>query len=875
MMNVNMFDDQEWGIFEIYQSLLRGGYPPERARKQLIVITRNAEAVARTLEKGVEFTKLIRHENMIGRSVAVEHYLESWYPGEQSTDVHWPNLRSFLEKQENWKEAVESISKSSGLVVSLLGDPSAQTSAVRGLVVGYVQSGKTANFTATISKAADCGYRLFIVLAGVHNALRRQTQVRMQEHLKELTPGRWDFLTSELADFGTDRQLLGLLATQGRTLAVVKKNASRLEKLKDWMKQAAANGLLENCPVLIIDDEADQATVNAASKPLTQRTKIHSLITEIVGIPPRCTYVGYTATPFANVLMNAKPEDSLYPRDFIFSLPRPDGYFGSADMFGQELAEIEEEAVSFDYVRTVESDDATGVSPSGDSTDPYIPQSLWQATRWFLMASAARYARGQESHSSMLVHTSPRVEEHTKMASAFKKILLPTLRNEWSNEIERAEGWQKQWNAEIAREPAKKHGLQPIAFDQLVQHMPKIFDTVGIAEDNYRSSSRLVYGSEPRPVIAVGGNTLSRGLTLEGLVTSYFLRTAATYDALLQMGRWFGYRPGYADLVRVWTTEELWSNFRFLSLVEEDLRREIHRYMDENIRPGLLAPRIRTHPSLRVVAPNKMVFAKQTGLSFGGRHPQTTYFNHLDVDLIGGNQLAARELLTRALAQKSLLKIGSKSILKDVPVELVLEFLASYSYHESSGLDYPRLRDYVLAQNKLGALQSWNIAVFSKSGSKNKRSSEGEIDLGLGDDTQCLVRSKLVSLSSEDTAAIGTLMSRPDRVADLDGSFDGTSDAEMQRARNEHGRALLSIYPIDRESMPARTNKGGDSPRVPLHAADHLIGLGFSFPDDHPKTPRDVMSAIVLADEFLEDWDEMQNAIGGEDDGEADFESGG
>jgi hypothetical protein len=234
------------------------------------------------------------------------------------------------------------------------------------------------------------------------------------------------------------------------------------------MKQAAANGLLENCPVLIIDDEADQATVNAASKPLTQRTKIHSLITEIVGIPPRCTYVGYTATPFANVLMNAKPEDSLYPRDFIFSLPKPDGYFGSADMFGQELAEIEEEAVSFDYVRTVESDDATGISPTGDSKDPYIPQSLWQATRWFLMASAARYARGQESHSSMLVHTSPRVEEHTKMALAFKEILLPTLRNEWSNEIRRAEGWEKQWNAEIAREPAKKHGLQPIAFDQLV-----------------------------------------------------------------------------------------------------------------------------------------------------------------------------------------------------------------------------------------------------------------------------------------------------------------------------------------------------------------------------------------------------------------------
>jgi hypothetical protein len=200
-MKVNMFDDYERNIFENYQSLLKLGISPEEAKGQLIAITRDAQAVNRTLEKGAEFTKAIRHENMIGRAVAVEHYLESWYPGEQPSDVHWPNLRTFLEKQQNWKDAVPSISKSSGLVVSLLGNPSAQTSAVRGLVVGYVQSGKTANFTATIAKAADCGFRLFIVLAGVHNALRRQTQVRMQAAPQGADSGQMGFLDERTRRF--------------------------------------------------------------------------------------------------------------------------------------------------------------------------------------------------------------------------------------------------------------------------------------------------------------------------------------------------------------------------------------------------------------------------------------------------------------------------------------------------------------------------------------------------------------------------------------------------------------------------------------------------------------------------------------------------
>ena len=186
------------------------------------------------------------------------------------------------------------------------------------------------------------------------------------------------------------------------------------------------------------------------------------------------------------------------------------------------------------------------------------------------------------------------------------------------------------WDDESAGELSSRHQLTKVEFDHLAPHIDSIFDEVRAVADNSKSMERLIYTDEPATVIAVGGNTLFRGLTLEGLLSYFFLRSAQQYDSLLQMGRRFGYRPGYGDLPRIWTTEDLAEDFRFLSTIEHELRSDIDRNRVEGVSPKELAVRIRLHPRTQVTASNKMKFAVASEASFSGQRPQTTYFNHRD-----------------------------------------------------------------------------------------------------------------------------------------------------------------------------------------------------------------------------------------------------
>ena len=800
---------------------------------------RRVDGVVRKLR---DIAENIRHIAIIGHTVAVEEQLGGWYTGVGRDDKFWPALRDHLVEQDGWRDAVGSLDKSSRLVTSLLGDPLAASTSVRGLVVGYVQSGKTANFTATIAKAADQGYRLFIVMSGIHNALRRQTQIRMDQHLKNLTPNRWEFFTDENRDFGPHTQVGVLTAPNMRTLAVVKKHPTRLKNLLGWLQEAERRGFLAECPVLVIDDEADQATINVAKDPLRESSRIHDLVKAIVNTPPRCTYVGYTATPFANVLMNAKPEDTLYPRDFMAALPKPSGYFGSADIFSGHF-DPDEESEGYDVVRYISDDEVEAVTSRAEPLDSSELPSLVDAVRWFILASAARRARGQVAHSSMLVHTSARILDHDNMLHFLRGTLIPELRAEWQRGTSTRQEWMELWSSESVRELSERHQLSPVHWWELEENVATIFGELKIVMDNSRSDDRLIYGDEKVPVIAVGGNTLSRGLTLEGLICSYFARNARTYDALLQMGRWFGYRRGYQDLPRVWTSAELWENFRFLSVVEEDLRTEIKRYFAENIRPGLVAPRIRTHPSLGVVARNRLQFAVEGFASFGGRHPQTTYFAREDRSVIDSNIVAAREFVAAANAETIHERVGSNTVFHGVGWPSVKRFLESYSIHENSNMTRELLLSYVEQQIALGCLETWNVALMSKA----KRADDATIDLGLPDPVPCIVRTRL-KIDDETVAGIGTLMSRPDRVVDLDVRGSSLTDRDMQRARDRIGRPLIALYAINADSKVTEARK---KYRQNLDAKGHLIAVGFSFPNDHPDTPFGG-SVIHLGEEFLE-----------------------
>lgn len=761
--------------------------------------------------------------------------VKPWYSGVQPGDTFWPTLREHLEQDSNWAKAVDSLDETSRDVVARLGDPASTHFAKRGLVVGYVQSGKTANFTATIAKAADAGYRLFIVLSGVHNSLRRQTQLRLEKQIVDLNPINWITLTSETADFGNPVQALPLLAGSPlRLLAVVKKNVSRLSNLVEWLSTAQKHGALDNCPVLIIDDEADQASVNTAKDAELDQTAIHAKILELLSLP-KVSYLGYTATPFANVLCNPKDALGIYPSDFIYALPKPDGYFGAEELFGAAVVEDEESAEDsgHDMIRFVPVDEAAGYAVKNRQTySPLISPALADSIRWFVMATAARRARsGEIAHSSMLVHTTMRVSPQLQFVPVIRKF-LKALSVEWASG--HVNEWRTQWEFETLVEPAERHDLKPISFSEMSTAVNDVLSKVHVVADNSSSDDRLIYSNDPATVIAIGGNTLSRGLTLEGLVSSFFLRSSGMYDSALQMGRWFGYRIGYADLPRVWTTAALASNFEFLSRVESSIREDINRYAVKGITPSKLAVRLLLHPKMQATAKLKMQFAVPVSSSFSDARPQTIHFEHKNAEVVDEHLNAARKLLKSAApapAKEFPIHSGTK-VLRNIDVQDILEFLDGYNFHAESEMTGGYLAEYIRRQVAHGGLQSWNIAVVGNKNSSGPTVEPVELTSGLR--FHPVNRSQIQGYQSDvpNTAYLKAITSSSDFVVDLTTQNKVMNVKDAIAARNESGMPLLILYPIARDSVPgAQANKHPQGVvRVPLEAVDTLIGVALSLP---------------------------------------------
>lgn len=773
-----------------------------------------------------------------------------WYPGPQAGDTFWPTLQEELLGDEKWKSAVSSLDASSTAVVARLGNPDTPNFSKRGLVLGYVQSGKTANFTATVAKAADAGYRLFIVLSGVHNSLRRQTQLRLEQQIVDLNPTKWVGLTTEDADFGNPVMALPLVAgSQLRLLAVVKKNVSRLTNLVNWLETAQKHGALDNCPILIIDDEADQASVNTAntSRPGSEldSSAIHSKLKKLLNFP-KVSYLGYTATPFANVLANPKDSEGIYPRDFIYSLPKPDGYFGAEELFGKSIAEdeISPEGTGHNMIRIVSEEEAkTYQTSSKKGASARVSPALGEAIRWFVMATAARRVRvGGRDHSSMLVHTTMRVQPQLDFLPVIRKY-VKALAAEWSTG--EVVAWRKQWDVEGLAEPAARHQLRRISFEEMSPAVSDVLDRIQVLADNSISEERLIYTDEPATVIAVGGNTLSRGLTLEGLISSFFLRTSSMYDSALQMGRWFGYRTGYADLPRVWTTSALASDFRFLSEIETSIREDISRYAIEGLTPSELAVRLLLHPKMQITSKLKMQYAVPVTASFSSARPQTISFDHLNKSIICGNLAAAQRLLSANSDHiNSTLDQDGRVLMRGIPVDHILSFLDSYRFSSSSEMGGGLLADYVRRQHAFMKLTHWNVVIVSRT---SKHPEYDDIELGLARPFHAIGRSRVVIGDDPadwgNSAYLKAITSTSDFTADLD--FHATSTSSAREARDAADVPLLLIYPIAPNSQPSSTDSDtgpSGEKRVPLNAVGPLVGLAFSLPAAAVGSePRDMM----------------------------------
>lgn len=347
-----------------------------------------------------------------------------WYHGPSEADRHWPALRAYLVDSKGWPADTvdDRIGAASNEIISLLENPSKDSFACRGLVIGHVQSGKTANMTAVIAKAVDTGYNLVIILAGLTNKLRKQTQGRMQKDLVDRLRDQWQLQTreDEQGDFKMPPNGGFPMPVEGAAqLAVVKKNVAPLGQLLLTLERTLP-AILRRLRVLVIDDECDQASVNTASGEYDM-TRINEKIRLILKKIPANSYVGYTATPFANVLIDPFPAggrelDDLYPKDFITALPTPEGYFGTERLFGRPpvdagLPQPEEEGL--DMIREIPEEDTAFLQPPSraekDHFQPRMTKSLEDAVLYFLASCAARRFRGDAgSHMSMLIHTSDR-----------------------------------------------------------------------------------------------------------------------------------------------------------------------------------------------------------------------------------------------------------------------------------------------------------------------------------------------------------------------------------------------------------------------------------------------------------------------------------
>lgn len=674
----------------------------------------------------------------------------------------WGRYRDYLSVEKNFANTViNQLDRLTDRTLDGLFDPT--VNAVidkKGLVVGQVQSGKTANYTGLICKAADTGFKLIIVLAGVHNNLRSQTQLRLDEgflgfdtqHERAFREnnlwigvGRIDqnsiahSLTSSLSDFNVGAaNSIGInFNTNEPIIAVVKKNGRILERLLQWLSAQAVEikgrRVIRNKSLLIIDDEADNASIN--TRPENDgTTKINGLIRDIIRLFDKSGYVGYTATPFANIFIPIE-EDELFPRDFIINLPSPSNYIGPDKIFGFKLVEDDEISDTVLPIVTRIDDFHDFISNNRGIKVPLpikAPDSLLLAIKCFIITCAIRRLRGQLNvHNSMLVHTSRFVSWQRQIRDIVQNAFdfyrrgiemnIPSVIEEIRQAFEVDNNYYKSYRttSQIIQK-SRLSDLDPyIQLHEWKEVLPFLNEAtalIHVKEINGGSADALNYYDHRNglSVIAIGGDKLSRGLTLEGLSISYYLRASRMYDSLMQMGRWFGYRPGYIDLCRLFTSRELNEWFCHIALASEELRDEFD-YMSEvaGSTPEKYALKVRTHPGvLQISASNKIRRAENIRVSWSGR-------------LVESYELSKKPEIIQRNLDTSIKFVGSLGnytstkenyfLWNNVPFDKIRQFLFGFEVYDNLKSAAPQnLIKFIDYKYRNEELKFWNVGVITK-----------------------------------------------------------------------------------------------------------------------------------------------------------------
>jgi len=788
---------------------------------------------------------------------------------------------------------------------------------VKGLVMGSVQSGKTANMIGLVTMAADNNWNIFIVLTGTIENLRKQTQRRFKNELEHCGALDWHILDHSskrnlMKDLKNDSDILSKdlklnefrngeikQSWSRRYVILCLKNSTRLKRLINWLRKGSS---LDRMRILVIDDEADQAGVNTANmndeteEEKQERTKVNQLIIDLVNGNnvenhrrsknqfQAMNYISFTATPYANVL-NESGSLSLYPKDFIYSLKESKGYFGIKAIFGSQYDD-RYPGLTANMIRNI-SDSEIDIMGHIHKGERYytVPAELKKAVAWFLCAAAILRLKNSKKPISMLIHTTSLQDGHYGEYGLLRQWLranddrvreinagriIDLCQTVYNNERDKFRKSDLQTNfseysgLENVNDEFPDFSVLKPDIEELLSNIVNIEmdddrnlqyneNAIHLCVDNSRANHidengtflRIVYPTDNQlsqmskaPVfIVIGGNTLSRGLTLEGLVCTYFARVVRQGDSLMQMARWFGYKFGYELLQRVWMSADAWQKFVILERIDERLKNEFDSFSTTGKSPADFGPRILKSPLIALTSKKKSQHMIDADRDYSGDSYEITDYKDIPADLSHNIEITEKFLKGLGICEKSN-AVGNAYLWKNIEYSKVLsEFLKQYIVFDCSPF-YKGINDFenwMEKETKNGKYIHWNVAVAGNQTGKNRWRIAGA-DVGK------IKRSKLMS---KDFIDIGSLRSGQDVISDIDItklSPQQMTEFELRKRerknfiglRSELGLGdvpLLLLYRIDKGEQTQQANHTAGR-RTAIGSAYDIIGMSIIISGD-------------------------------------------
>ncbi len=823
--------------------------------------------------------------------------------GDRSEESYffWNRYKKYLCAQKGWnsRTMIEPLDRVSHEILDLCGNPAqVDPFAVRGLVLGDIQSGKTANYTAICNKAADLGYRYIIVLTGVTEDLRRQTQERLDLEFVGMDSRRdrnlqdGGYRLYGVSQYGVGKQIASYTSSnsdfeagnceqtgvlnQNPVLMVVKKNSSRLKSLYKWLNNNPGSHCADiEYPLLLIDDEADNASINVSDT--EDPTAINRWIRKILKKFKKSTYLAVTATPYANIFIDPSPENAdLFPSDFIYKLNPPSNYIGPKMIFSDDP-----DYKWVEFIDQSEDNHPIPLSTYRCSGIGVLPNDLIEAINYFVLLNAILKVKEPIlKNVSMLVHVS--------MKNVIQRSIFDLIRNYFDSlkadlknyarrpdcdSIESICNIHRVWDKfNLAEYSSKK-------WNDVLPALNQACENIQIQCINSEEEARLNYRSNDEnglSVIAVGGNCLSRGLTLEGLCVSYFCRNAQTYDTLLQMGRWFGYRDNYAQYCKIWMPELIFDNFARVMRATEELKRDIEEMVEAGKTPSEFRLKVRHNPgALMVTALKKMRNTEivRMPISLIGslvETPKLCFPRKIDNDkFVDANDDVMRDFI------KNLDKYGTRVansddradgnyLWKHVDMKKICDLISKFNAHMMS-LQYRTdvLVDYINNNH----FDDWDVVIRSL-----KKTDEANLlTFESGETLYVTPENRTIEVYSNDCGGVIAISGAKGRVGSGDDTKIGLTKAQIEQIREEYAardktkklsdKAFLSIerspilfiHAIKPKPDSIVVHASSSMTKEQVMGVDCFFALGIGFACSSGRTAAEEYALYVINNRVRED----------------------